>query len=111
MARMSGLFQRGAVLGRLEPAMVMVRESPFASDPMPFLREGRGSLRMEPKLRLTDPVHRDDPILVPGKRDAAPVRRWQPRLTKQSDDPVIRGVEDTLKQMESEVEGTGTDGG
>ncbi len=86
--------------------MVMVRESSFASDPMPFLREGRGSLRMEPKLRLTDPVHRDDPIPFPG-RDAAPVRRWQPRLTKQSDDPVIRGVEDTLKQMEAKLKELG----
>lgn len=59
---------------------------------------------MEPKLRLrfTEPVHRDDPIPFPG-HDAAPAARWQPRLTRQSPDPVIRGVDRVLDEMDAKL--------
>ena len=59
---------------------------------------------MEPKLtlRFTEPVHRDDPIPFPG-RNAAPAARWHPRLTKQSADPVIRGVDRVLEQMDAKM--------
>jgi hypothetical protein len=59
---------------------------------------------MEPKLTLrrAEPVHRDDPIPFPG-RDASPIARWHPRLTKQSADPVIRDVEAVLEQMDAKL--------
>lgn len=88
--------------------MKMVFESPFAHFPIPSVEEGRGSRRMEPtlKLRLSDPVHRDDPIPFPG-RDATPVARWQPRLAKVSTDPVIRGVESVLEEMDARLRDLG----
>lgn len=84
--------------------MKMVLESPFATHPIPSLLEGKGGIRMEPKLKLrfTEPVHKDDPIPFPG-RDAVPANRWHPRLTKQSADPVIRGVDRVLEQMDAKL--------
>ncbi len=88
--------------------MKMVLESPFSTHPIPSLLEGKGGTRMEPKLRLrfTEPVHRDDPIPFPG-HDATPATRWQPRLTKQSTDPVIRGIDSVLDQMDAKLRDLG----
>lgn len=91
-----------------EAAMKMVLESPFSDLPIPSMYEGRGALRMDPKLRLrlADPVHKDDPIPFPG-REALSASRWRPRLAKESSDPVVRGVERVLEEMDAKLRDLG----